>query len=188
MRQALQRRAYAIEPGAIAEERICEWPGCLAAGGHRAPRSRDRLREYRWFCLDHVRVYNAGWNYYAGMSEAEIEAEIRRDTVWQRPTWPLHGAGSRRRPEIRIDDPLGIFGEPSPEEEAARHPRLDPAHAKAFAVFGLEPPATLERVRAAYRALVKKHHPDANGGDKVAEERLKSITAAYATLKNGYFA
>src|ERR1700753_1919450 len=72
--------------------RPCDHPGCRAAGDYRAPRSKSDLSQFYWFCLDHVRAYNAAWNFYAGMSEAEIEAEIRADTVWQRPTWPL---GSR---------------------------------------------------------------------------------------------
>ncbi|MFO1060844.1 MAG: DnaJ domain-containing protein, partial [Dongiaceae bacterium] len=35
-----------------------------------------------------------------------------------------------------------------------------------------------------YKSLVKRLHPDANGGDKAAEERLKHINLAYSTLKN----
>jgi hypothetical protein len=69
--------------------RSCDHAGCAGPGDFRAPRSRSSLHDFYWFCLDHVRAYNAAWNFYAGMSVAEIEAEIRNDTVWQRPTWPL---------------------------------------------------------------------------------------------------
>jgi len=51
------------------------------------------LNDYYWFCLEHVRAYNAGWDFYKGMSPAEVEAQLRADTSWQRPTWPL-GRGS----------------------------------------------------------------------------------------------
>ena len=70
-------------------ERFCDCPGCPEAGRYRAPRARDRLDEYYWFCLDHVREYNSAWDYFEGMGEDEIEAIRRRDTVWQRPSWPL---------------------------------------------------------------------------------------------------
>ena len=64
-------------------------PGCGAPGEYRAPKSRNQLHDYWWFCLEHVRGYNAAWDYYKGMSPGEIEAQLRADTSWQRPTWPL---------------------------------------------------------------------------------------------------
>jgi hypothetical protein len=135
-----------------------------------------------------VREYNRSWDYYRGMSQAEIEADLRRDTVWQRPTWPLSGP-RQRTPNWRIHDGFGFFNE-EPGQKAGEGARTaaEAAHVRALAVFGLEPPVTFERLRARYLTLVKLHHPDANGGDKAAEERLKSINEAYATLKNGYFA
>ena len=82
---------------AAAATRLCDHPGCASGGEYRAPRSRFALDTFFWFCLDHVRLFNAQWNYYAGMSAREIEAEIRNDTVWQRPTWPLGGRGGAGR-------------------------------------------------------------------------------------------
>jgi hypothetical protein len=152
-------------------------------GEHRAPQARDRLDKYYWFCLDHVRAYNAAWNYYAGMSEAEIEAEIRRDMVGQRPSWPL-GARVGRAPWT-IRDELGIFGEEAPQREVRRRPETK--EEAALRLFDLEVPFTLVRLKARYKELVKIHHPDANGGDKAAEERLKDINQAYSTLKAAYF-
>ena len=57
------------------EIRCCDWPGCRDEGQHRAPKSRKEIETYHWFCLGHVRQYNKGWNYYAGMSDAEVEAD-----------------------------------------------------------------------------------------------------------------
>jgi hypothetical protein len=149
-----------------------------------------------------VRAYNSAWNYYAGMSDAEIEAEIRHDTVWQRPSWRLgdrHGPGYAER----MRDPLGVFsGGPDQARERSRrngyHGRGDQtrdparralsAREQALAVFEIEPPFTLVRLKARYKVLVKLHHPDAHGGDKAAEEKLKIINQAYATLKASYFA
>ncbi|HET9018229.1 MAG TPA: molecular chaperone DnaJ, partial [Acetobacteraceae bacterium] len=86
-RRSARPRAYAPDPDAPG--RCCDMPGCGGAGEYRAPKSRQSLREYWWFCLEHVRAYNAAWDFYKGMSPAQIEAEMRADTHWQRPTWPL---------------------------------------------------------------------------------------------------
>lgn len=122
-----------------------------------------------------MRVYNAAWNYYAGMSESEIEADLRRDTVWQRPSWPLGGRGpSRIRPEVIIEG-FGFF-----EGEARRAPAPPPSpRQEALEIFELQPPLTIAAVKARYKQLVKIHHPDANGGDKASEERFKQIAEAY---------
>ena len=57
----------------------------------------------------------------------------------------------------------------------------------ALAVFNLVPPLTLGGLKARYKELVKLNHPDVHGGDKAAEERLKIINLAFATLKASYF-
>src|SRR4051794_41208107 len=102
-------RRQPIDPVLTAETvppaRRCDHPGCEAGGDFRAPRSRLELDRYYWFCLEHVRAYNVAWNYYAGMSQREIEAEIRRGTGSGRPGLEAGrrgGAGPPRR------DPVGI--------------------------------------------------------------------------------
>jgi len=183
-------------PEADSAVRPCDHPGCIAGGEFRAPKSRLELHDYYWFCLDHVRAYNSAWNYYAGMSDNEIEAEIRHDTVWQRPSWRL---GDRYGPgyAARIRDYFGMFSGGS--ERSREHTRRDAngaseaaqralsAREQALAVFEIEPPFTLVRLKARYKALVKLHHPDTHGGDKAAEEKLKIVNQAYATLKASYF-
>jgi hypothetical protein len=172
------------------EARGCDEPGCTQVGEFRAPRSRNHLgatENYLWLCLDHVRAYNAAWNYYAGMSEREIEADLRKDTVWQRPTWPL---GWRLASGL-YRDPLNIFGhddgKPGPGADRPQRKRKLTDEEKALVVFNLVEPFTLVELKRRYKALVKQHHPDANGGDKAAEERLKVITQAYAILKARFF-
>jgi DnaJ-like protein len=191
-------RRQPIDPVTAAEPvpplRPCDHPGCEAGGDFRAPRSRLELNRYRWFCLEHVRAYNAAWNYYAGMNDAEIEAEIRRDTVWQRPSWKLgerHGPG--RGPQVR--DSFGFYTGTTHERAGRRAngrsrdaaARAASAQEQALAVFDLEPPLTPLRLKERYISLVKQHHPDAHGGDKAAEEKLKIINQAYATLKASQF-
>ena len=179
--------------------RACAWPGCADEGAHRAPKSRTRIDEFQWFCLEHVRIYNSAWNYYLGMSEAEVESCIRSDTTWNRPTWPLSGQGGAGQgggadcgPEAastrfeNLRDPFGLFTDRG--RAAPAPPQLSAPERRAFSVLGLGFPASFEEVKARYRVLVKRHHPDANGGAKDAEERLKRINEAFETLKNGLFA
>jgi DnaJ-like protein len=166
--------------------RLCDQPGCTEEGLYRAPKSRDRLTDYYVFCLDHVRDYNSTWDYYRGMSQDQIEAHIRYDTVWQRPTWPLGSFGSSRSrdPLEAIRDGFGFFAEHNEERKTAEE-RLRPANAeeKALSVLGLKPPTVFAEIKRRYKELVKRLHPDANGGDKGAEEQLKVINQAYSTLK-----
>jgi hypothetical protein len=176
------------DPAAAAAVRACEHPGCAAAGDFRAPRSRAALHLFYWFCIDHVRAYNSAWNYYAGMSAAELEREIRNDTVWQRPTWPMGvRVGSAYAPRFRD---YGMFGledeQPSDHGDQVKR-RPVSQQEQALAIFNLVPPLTFVGLKSRYKELVKLHHPDMHGGDKAAEERLKIINLAYATLKASYF-
>jgi len=171
------------------EGRGCDHPECASVGLYRAPKARDRLRDYYWFCLDHVRAYNNAWNYCAGFSETEIEAQIRAATCWERPTWRLGQWHS-----FRTEDAMRGFGDtfnadaadPERDNRSRRpggQPRVSDAAADALAVLGLAAGATLVEIKARYKLLVKRHHPDANGGDKQAEERLKVINQSYTFLR-----
>ncbi|HLJ62645.1 MAG TPA: J domain-containing protein [Stellaceae bacterium] len=164
--------------------RLCDHPGCSGEGDYRAPRSREAVHVFYWFCLDHVRLYNASWNYYAGMSAAEVEAEIRNDTVWQRPTWKL-GARVAGIHAARIRD-FGMFGMEN-DEPPVNKKRPPTEEERALLILELEPPFTLVELKARYRDLVKRHHPDIHGGDRASEERLKQINLAYTTLKASHF-
>lgn len=159
--------------------RACDHPGCEGHGGFRAPKSRRTLNDYYWFCLDHVREYNRAWDYYKGMSPGEIEAEMRRDTTWQRPSWPLGRLGLGA--DERVLDPFGVLGKAKPAER--REGAEAPAELRGpLATLDLGWPVTRADVKRAYKALAKRFHPDANSGDKAAEDRLKTINVAYTTL------
>jgi hypothetical protein len=178
--------------------RACDVPGCRNEGEFRAPKSRDHLTEYYWFCLDHVRNYNRAWDYYKGMTTAEIEAHIRHDTTWRRPRWDFKN--KRRTFDPKLNDEFGLFDfsdQPHPDVEAKEKDQdkkfssgetLDPPTMQAFRVLGLEPPVPPDVLKKHYKSLVKRHHPDANGGDRHAEERLKAINQAYGFLRSRQFA
>lgn len=165
----------------------CDHPDCQEPGEFRAPRSRTELNRFYWFCLAHVREYNAAWNYYAGMDDAAVEAEIRKDIVWQRPTWPL---GTRPGASgAAFHDPLSLLGEGAIDPRADREAQvqmqnLTGAEREALSVLGLVAPITKADVKHRYKLLAKTLHPDANGGDKRAEDRLKSVNHAYTTLRD----
>ncbi len=164
-------------------DRLCQHTGCPAEGVYRAPKSRDRLTEYYWFCLDHVREYNQAWDYFVGMDEEEIEGQRRVDTIWERPSWPLNGRYHEAEQRIR-DNIHRAFGAGGEERRRQAPPRTEDE--RALAVLDLQRPVTFPDVKARYKALVKLLHPDANGGDPEAEERLKVVNDAYNTLKRSF--
>lgn len=175
-------RAYAPDPDAPGQR--CDTPGCERDGCYRAPKSRDSLREFRWLCLDHVREHNARWDYYRGMSAAEIEAEIRLDTSGRRPTWPLGSLGGNFLEDERVLDPMRLLAEGKLRRHGQDRPDQPPAELREpLSHLQLSWPLTIEQLKSRYKELAKKLHPDANGGDRVAEDKLKTINAAYATLR-----
>jgi hypothetical protein len=158
-------------------------PGCALAGEYRAPKSRNTLTDYHWFCLDHVRAYNASWDFYKGMTPGQIEAQLRADTAWQRPTWPLGRLGGGHDEES-LRDPLDILSAAGARRGARPPPNPTPQDLRQpLATLGLDWPVTLDEVKSRYKQLAKRHHPDANGGDRSAEERLKTINLAYAAIR-----
>ncbi len=171
--------------------RACDSPGCAGEGLYRAPKSSRQLRDYHWFCLDHVRQYNKSWNFCSGMSEAEIEAMVRRDTTWERDTRPMtHWFEHEERLHAAAAAFAAGEAQKSSAEWAKRKKEREPEtpEAAALRLFGLTTPVDYAAIRARYIELVKLNHPDANGGDKAAEERLKTINQALHTLKAAYLA
>ena len=181
----LERYAETID----IEERVCEWPDCDTDGPHRAPKSHDRPNEFRWFCKDHARVYNKAWNFFEGMSDLEVEAVVRHDTVWNRPSWPI-GSGPAIDAFMRgqFSDPFGTFGADSPRQASgagAETPAPSDAEAlRALTVLGLDIPFDMAAVKANYKALAKRYHPDAqsagsSSGNADSDAKIKEINRAY---------
>ncbi len=181
-------RAKSYDPDPAAPGRCCDVPGCPNEGGYRAPKSRDSLRDYFWFCLDHVRAYNASWDFYKGMTPSQIEAHMRDDTGWQRPTWPLGRLGGGMPEEDLVHDRLDILGAAGMRQGRQRgQPAQNgtpPDLRQPLDTLGLHWPVSLDEVKTRYKALAKCHHPDANGGDRRAEERFKVINLAYAQVRS----
>ena len=180
----------------------CDWPGCARPGAHRAPKGRGHEGEYWHYCLDHVREYNQGYNYFAGMGEDAVSAYQKDAVTGHRPTWRMGMRTARSAEErnaqasfgfndARWHDPFHFFEElggmarPAPEVSDGRIIRN--AERKAFGVLALEINASATEIKSRFKELVKIHHPDANGGDRSTEDRLREIIQAYNYLKSAGF-
>jgi hypothetical protein len=171
----------------------CEWKGCNNVSTHRAPKGRERENEHWRFCLEHVREYNHSYNFFAGMS-TEAVSKYQKDAVTgHRPTWKM-GTGNQPGGStvgLNARDPLNLFREfnngaswrPASERvEPARTIRN--AERKALGVLGLDLDVSGADIKARFKLLVKRHHPDANGGDRACEDKLREIIQAYNYLKS----
>ena len=63
----------------------------------------------------------------------------------------------------------------------------NPGEGKSLTALNLTPEASLNEVKQRYKELVKRYHPDVNGGDRSAEERLAQVIRAYNVLKKSNF-
>ena len=179
---------HTLKPG----ERRCDHPGCLSAATARAPKSRDMLDEHYWFCQPHAAEYNKGWNFYAGMSEGEIRARQEEEaSTGGRPTWQFKASKFSREAAAfaagagrGFSDPFGMFkGGGRRAEPEAPSRRIGKIERSALADLDLEESAEQTVIRARYKELVKRCHPDANGGDRSAEHKLQRVIKAYKTLQ-----
>jgi len=178
-----------------AAEPSCEHPGCSGLGVHRAPKGRGKEGQYWRFCLDHVRVYNASYNYFSGMSDEAVAAYQKDATVGHRPTWSMgvnpHGRGhdpAEAKRDWDYADPLGVLraegvGQTRRAAPEPPRPRWSAPVRRALDVLGLDETADAAAIKGQYKTLVKRFHPDANGGDRSFEERLRDIIRAHDTLK-----
>jgi hypothetical protein len=173
---------------------LCEWAGCQNKGPHRAPKGRENSREYWHFCLDHVREYNQSYNFFQGMNPEDVARYQKDALTGHRPTWKMGANSGGKGQEGAFDaasDPFQMFAEmngrgrwrPGAQQAKAETRKVMNAERKALQVMGLAAGATIVEVKAKYKALVKQHHPDANGGDRSTEDRLIEIIKAYNYLK-----
>ncbi len=177
----------------------CEWPGCKNPGQHPAPRGRGREGEYFNFCTVHVREYNKSYNYFNGMSDKDVAAFQKANLTGHRPTWTVSTNGAKRASKdtftrhtggfmhgFTFDDPFGALGGAT----GARGPReyepakpIRKAERKCLRALDLNSLATGQDIKTRFKLLVKRHHPDHNGGDRRSEDKLREVIQAYNYLK-----
>lgn len=180
--------------GVFPGNRPCAAPGCAAAGEYRAPRQRPRdnppataTLRWQYFCLDHVREFNARWNYFEGLSAEAIHAAQSPLSGWDdraTRTFATNGAvwTAADLAGAGVDDPLEILRRKGARPQ--RRPALAAADRRALAKLGLGEEATLADVKASYRRLARRYHPDANHGDRRHEARFRALTEAYDQLRH----
>lgn len=178
-----ERDVNALKPGEVR----CEWPGCAKAATARAPKSRDMPGEYYRFCAPHAGEYNKRWDYFSGMSEGEAARRMNEERMTGgRPTWAFRASNQSREAAAKLggkyQDPLGVF---AADAATASKPgrSLGKIEARALADMDLEVSATKEEIRAKYTELLKRLHPDSNGGDRSMEDKLQRVIRAYKALK-----
>ena len=170
------------------ETRMCEAPDCIKAGNCRVPRSPNNLNEHVWYCSAHARAHNESWDYFKGMDDSQIQAFKLDAVTGHRPTWQLGKRAAKARmgqsPLGGVHDSHAMF-ESDADAQTVRRPErhLTRLQIIAFDTLQLAHNATLIEIKARYKELVKRFHPDANGGDRGAEERLKQVIKAYGVLR-----
>ena len=180
----------------------CAWEGCDQPGEYRAPKANHKEGDYHNFCLEHVRHYNHAFNFFSGMSAKETEERVSRWAQTDgRPSWGFgakaSAAGPRmprrdpKDPNKRFSDPLHVFARYARAQARGPQPeRVVPLHEndrQALEALGFQGRPKSDEIKQAYKRLVKLHHPDANGGNKASEDRLRAIIAAYSHLKTKGF-
>lgn len=184
-----------IRPGKAKPEDLprCEWKGCREQGAYRAPKGRMHEGQYFHFCLDHVRAYNKSYNYFSGMADDEIVAYRDAAATGHRPTWAMGSVGGKgddhhAQPQA-MRDVFGLFeglGQHFEPEKPVQRP-LKRLERRSFAALDLEGGENSAEIKARFKTLVKRLHPDANGGDRGSEDKLREIIQAYNHLKAAGF-
>lgn len=185
-----------LKPG----EKPCQWPDCAKPATARAPKSRERLNDFYDFCQAHAGEYNKGWNFYAGMNEAQVRAAKENEAMTGgRPTWEMKaGKGSREAAAFAAKmgtanntgagswrDSFGLFGRKGDQapQGVNEDRRVGKIEGGALRDLDLEPGASKVAIKAAYHDLLKRCHPDHNQGDRGAEAKLQRVIKAYKVLK-----
>ena len=183
---------YADESDTTLQESPCDMPGCTLDGLHKAPKHRD-LDEYYNFCVDHIREYNKAWNFFEGMAAKEVRDHMENSYYGDRPTWKNSSDHQEREEKIREQIHRKYHGYTDEKYDKKREgnrnnihiPKNSPEY-EALSLMDLSPPINLEDIKARYKSLAKKYHPDLNQGCHASEERLKQINMAYTILKVAY--
>ena len=174
------------------DERECDSPGCDEPGEFRAPGSRspsfDGPGDWRWFCLEHVREFNSDYDWFEGMTPDEILAAQSPVAGWARETRAFRPDGGGVPRWADFDDPLDAIGARAADirKRAAGwrdFARFTPTERDALGVMGLGPRTDRHELRKRYSTLVRRYHPDRNGGDRSHEAVLQRVVEAYQLLR-----
>ena len=174
----------------------CQWRNCNKRGLHRAPKGRASEGEYLYFCREHVAEYNKSYNYFAGMGADEVADFQKSAITGHRPTWSmgvhsadlgtwdaLNGPKPAADPFEILKSVRGTAHQSPPNPEVERRRVILKGAKKHLQALNLDEDATADEIKIKFKALVKLHHPDHNGGDRSSEERFREVLTAYNYLK-----
>jgi len=179
--------------GRVPGQHACSAPGCTEPGEFRAPPEEGARANFngpgswRYFCLDHVREFNAGYNFFTGMTAEEIHAQQRPYAGWERETRAFSATAQGGTPRWSdFIDPLDAiqarYGTGGQQARKDGKPLSD-ADRRALKTLGLDAEADRRALRQRYSELVRRYHPDRNGGDRSQEKKLQQVIDAYTQLK-----
>ena len=162
---------------------ICEWSKCKKTGVYKAPVEKDNSKKFKLLCLEHIKVFNKSWNYFADMKEEEIENFIKSDLTWHKPTKSFGSSENFFRIlwVNALDDKPGMFKDSIFKN--FKKSKLSDKDRDALKILGLKNDTNWSDIQKRFKMLVKKYHPDKNHGSKKYEDLLKKITLAYSQLK-----
>ena len=167
---------------------ICNHRNCSEIGKYKAPKSRLNLKNYYLFCLEHVKEYNKSWDFYKGLSVDEIELSLRKDIIWDRPSWPFNGNPNKIIEQISSfsDGDYSLYEKERDLQYFLKNKIIehDLTHEeqKSLITLDLVMPINVEKIKKKYKKLVKIFHPDINKENKDAEKLFKEINQAYRIL------
>ena len=167
---------------------LCDHNHCSELGEYKAPKSRLQLNEYYLFCLKHVTAYNKSWDFYKGLNVDQIELSIRKDAIWDRPSWPLKGNPNNIISQLKefFNNDYSLFEKEKDFQNFLKNKtieeKLNIEEYKSLKILELSLPISLEKIKKKYKKLVKIFHPDVNDNNKKAENHFKEINEAYKTL------
>ena len=168
--------------------KLCDNSDCKDLGEFRAPKSRLELNKYYFFCLKHIKEYNKSWDFYKGLSVDQIELSMRKDTVWDRPSWPLKGGPTKVMDQLNefLSKDYSLFEKDKEIRDFLKNKTIDENltndELKSLKILELNMPINVEQIKKKYKKLVKIFHPDVNANNKTAEIKFKEVTEAYRVL------
>lgn len=165
----------------------CAVPGCREPGEFKAPvqpGNFDGPGDFRLLCLDHVREHNRRYNYFEGMSPEEITAAQGPLSGWERPSRKFAHIGADPAPAwADFSDPLEAIATRFRTADRGPPQRFGKEEKRALSALGLGEDVDLHAVRRRYSQLVRRYHPDRNGGDRAHEKKLGEVIDAWQVLK-----
>ena len=167
---------------------LCDHDLCSELGKYKAPKSRLQLNEYYLFCLKHITAYNKSWDFYKGLNVDQIELSIRKDAIWDRPSWPLKGNPNNIISQLKefFNNDYSLFEKEKDFQNFLKNKtlgeKLSIEECKSIKILELSMPISLEKIKKKYKKLVKIFHPDVNDNNKKAENHFKKINEAYKIL------